>query len=55
MPLPSGERVTALDDVLLRIESEINASVDEYGNPPAPFEPEQPTIDPSQLPEDSNG
>lgn len=52
VPLPSGERVTALDDVLLRIESEINASVDEDGNPPPPIEPAQPAVDPRELPED---
>ena len=55
VPLPPGERVTALDDVLHRIESEINARVDENGNPPAPVEPEQPAVDPDQLPEDDEG
>jgi len=50
VPLPGGERVTALDDVLYRIESYINANVDEEGNPPAPVEPEEPAIEPGRLP-----
>lgn len=53
VPLPPRDRVTALDDVLYRIESYINSSVDEHGNPPPPVEPSPLAIPPGQLPEDS--
>jgi hypothetical protein len=45
--LPRGERITALDDVLYRIESYINRSVNERGEPPPPVEP---SLDFEQLP-----
>ena len=52
VPLPGGERVTALDDVLHRIESEISNRLDDDGNPPPPVEPEQTALNQDQLPED---
>ena len=51
--LPYGELVTALDDVLYRIESYINISVDERGNPPPPVKPDRVAIDPMQLSEEA--
>jgi hypothetical protein len=51
--LPHGERVTVLDDVLYRIESYINVSVDERGNPPPPVKPTRVAIDPMQLSEEA--
>lgn len=51
VPLPSGERVTTLDDMLHRIENEINDHVDQDGNPPLPVEPEQPRTPSDQSPE----
>jgi hypothetical protein len=51
VPFPEGERVTQLDDVLYRMESFIESSVDEHGNPPAPIEPTQRVIEPSHLPD----
>jgi len=52
VPFPAGERVTSLDDVLYRIASEINALVDEQGQPPPPVRPEQTALEPGQLPDD---
>lgn len=39
VPLPDGERVTSLDDVLYSISSEIESLVDDRGQPPPPVEP----------------
>lgn len=52
VPLPSGERVTSLDDVLYRIASEIKALVDDKGRPPPPVRPEQTAIESGELPDD---
>lgn len=49
VPLPSGERVTSLDDVLYSISSEIESLVDERGEPPPPVEPGKRAVRPDEL------
>lgn len=49
VPLPKGERVTTLDDVLHAIASEIEACVDEKGDPPPPVKPHRPAVGPDQV------
>jgi hypothetical protein len=41
--------VTAVDDVLHRIQSYIDASVDKDGNPPPPVKPDATVIDTGKL------
>lgn len=53
VPLPTSARVTDLDDVLYRIASEINSSVDATtGEPPAAEVPERRAVPPDDLPEE---
>lgn len=47
--LPTDAQVTELDDVLYRIESEINLLVGPQGLPPEPVRPERPAVDVSKL------
>jgi len=49
VPLPLGERVTSLDDVLYSIASEIDSLVDERGQPPPPVEPGNRAVRPGEL------
>jgi hypothetical protein len=53
IPVPEGERVTELDDVLYRMESFIHSSVDEHGNPPPPIRPDKSSFD-EDLTEESD-
>jgi hypothetical protein len=55
VPLPSGERVTSLDDVLYSIASEIESLVDERGEPPPPVKPRNRAIPLDLLTGDDNG
>ncbi|HUB36669.1 MAG TPA: hypothetical protein VL972_07585 [Solirubrobacteraceae bacterium] len=49
VPLPLGDRVTSLDDVLYRIASEIESLVDDRGLPPPPVRPERLALDQGAL------
>jgi hypothetical protein len=51
--LPSGERVTSLDDVLYSIASEIESLVDAQGEPPPPVKPAKSAVTPELLADDS--
>lgn len=53
VPLPPGERVTSLDDVLYSISSEIESLVDESGEPPPPIEPRSRAVAPHELASDA--
>jgi hypothetical protein len=52
VPLPVGERVTSLDDVLYSIASEIESLVDDRGQPPPPVEPAERAVRPDELASD---
>lgn len=54
VPVPTAARVTDLDDVLYRIATEINSSVDVTGEPPAPQVPTTKVVNPTALIPDDN-
>ena len=55
VPVPTGARVTDLDDVLYRIESEIRRLLGPAGRPPEPVRPTDRAVDVTQLAEDASG
>lgn len=49
VPLPQSSHITALDDVLYRIASEINALAGPEREPPAPVTPDKPAVQAEKL------
>jgi len=54
VPLPKGERVTSLDDVLYSIADEIESLVDAEGKPPPPVKPKKQTVSFQQLADETH-